>query len=109
MPNTEISTQKFDLSEVDDIIASLRRDFDKPEIVKATIAAKRPVLEAAARLGRKVDALGLPVTTQLQRAVDDNKWLAPVDATLATAGKVAGGILIYKGVMWLYRFARGLV
>ena len=103
------SVKKIDLNGIEDIIHSVRANYSDTAAVKRIIEQDRPTVEAAARLNRHLNSVGLPFTTRLQMKVDENPWLAPVDATFSTAGKVAGGILIGQGVMWLYRFARGLV
>lgn len=103
----EIPTPTINLTNMPDYMRGLQEEWNKPAVVKSIIESHRPAFEAQSRIDYRCLALGLPVTTRFQMWVNQNPYLAPVDAGLTLAAKVSGALLIVKGVMWLYRFARG--
>ena len=99
------AVQKLDLNDIEDVIRACRADFDKPEICKAILASKRPVVTASAKLERHIMAEGLPLYERTCRKLDESRvWDTLKFGRDVTLTGVAG----YVGYLG-FKYLKGMV
>ena len=100
-------TPTVDITRIPEFMKEIQERHGQPSFVKQIIAGNPEAFKTQSRVDYHCLAIGLPWTTRAQMYVNQNPYLAPLDAGLTVAAKVSGALLIVQGAMWLYRFARG--